>query len=120
MGAASPDPRSNMQGAPKEGSSMSYPRVTLIVFVVSLSWSSVPATAQPLGAFRWQLLPYCNVITLNVTQQNSIYTLDGTEDRCGAAESASAAGIAFLNPNGTIGFGITTVLPGGAPLHLEV
>jgi hypothetical protein len=98
---------------------MSYPRVILITVVVSLLWSSVPATAQSLGVFRWQLLPYCNMITLSVTHQNGVYTLDGTDDRCGAAEAASAAGIAFLSPNGTVGFGITTVLPGGAPLHLE-
>jgi hypothetical protein len=98
---------------------MSYPRVMLFAIVASLIWSSAPATAQPLGSFRWQLLPFCNVITLNVTQQNGVYTLDGTEDRCGAAQAASAAGMAFLNPNGTVGFGITTVLPGGAPVHLE-
>ena len=108
-----------MQVPQRKGLPMSYPRITLLVFVISAIWSATPATAQPLGVFRWQLLPYCNVITLNVTQQNSIYTLDGTEDRCGAEAAGSASGIAFLNPNGTVGFGISTVLPSGTPLHLE-
>ena len=45
-----------------------------------------------------------------MTQQNAIYTLDGADDRCGGAQAATAVGIAFLNPNGTVGFGITTVL----------
>ena len=30
-----------------------------------------PATAQSLGTFSWQLAPYCNVITVNVTQDVS-------------------------------------------------
>jgi hypothetical protein len=65
------------------------------------------------------MLPYCNVLTLNVAQQGGVYTLDGTDDRCGATPAASARGLAFLNPNGTIGFGVTMVQPGGVPVHLE-
>ncbi len=87
--------------------------------VVGSLWSATPALAQPLGTYRWQLLPYCNVVTLNVAQQGALYTLDGTDDRCAAAQTASARGMAFLNPNGTIGFGITMVQPGGVPVHLE-
>jgi hypothetical protein len=98
---------------------MSHPRATLLALVVGVVWFSAAATAQPVGAFRWQLQPYCNVMTLSVTHQNGVYTLDGTDDRCSAAQAASAVGIAFLNPNGMIGFGITTVLPGGTPVHLE-
>ncbi len=81
----------------------------------------VPLTAgaQSLGTFRWQLLPYCNVLTLHIAQQGAVYTLDGTDDRCGAAQAASARGMAFLNPNGTIGFGVTMIQPGGTPVHLE-
>jgi hypothetical protein len=97
---------------------MSYPRTTLLA-LVGLIWSAAPVIGQPLGAFRWQVLPHCNVLTLTVTQQNAIYTLDGTDDRCGDGQAASAVGVAFLNPNGTVGFGLTTVLPGGTPLHFE-
>ena len=46
------------------------------------------ANAQPLGSFSWQLQPFCNVLTISVTQQGNIYTLDGYDDQCGGrAES---------------------------------
>lgn len=78
------------------------------------------ASAQPLGGFRWQLQPYCNVLTLNVTQSGAIYTLDGVDDQCGAGQKASVVGTAFLNPDGTVGMGLTTVIaPGGAPVHID-
>jgi hypothetical protein len=98
---------------------MFHLRTALTVPIVGLLWSSAPVAAQPLGTFRWQLLPYCNVLTLNVSQQGGIYTLDGTDDRCSAGQAASARGLALLNPNGTIGFGVTMVQPGGVPVHLE-
>lgn len=78
------------------------------------------AAAQPLGTFSWQLQPYCNRLTLNVTQQSGIFTLDGFDDQCGAATRASATGIAFQNPNGTIGLGLVVVLtPGAGPVHID-
>ncbi len=96
---------------------MSHPRTVLLALVSGLIWSSAPATAQPLGAFRWQIQPYCNVLTLNIAQQGNVFTLDGTDDRCGAPQAASARGMAFLNQNGTIGFGVTMVQPGGVPVR---
>jgi hypothetical protein len=98
---------------------MSQPRLgALLALATVLSTSA--AFAQPLGTFRWQLQPYCNVFTLQVTQQGGIYILDGTDDRCGAGNQAgSAVGIAYLTPLGLVGFGITTVLPGGVPVHTE-
>jgi hypothetical protein len=87
--------------------------------VLALAWPTATAVAQPLGTFRWQVQPYCNVLTVNVTQQGGIYTIDGTDDRCGAPDAASVVGIAFLNPSGSVGFGLTTVLPNGTPLHIE-
>ena len=78
------------------------------------------AEAQTLGTFRWQLQPYCNVLTVTIIQQGGQYTVDGTDDQCGAQEKASVRGMAFQNPNGTIGFGLTIVTaPGGAPVHVE-
>ncbi len=79
-----------------------------------------PGFAQSLGTFRWQLQPYCNVITVRVTQIGSTYTLDGTDDMCGASPSAAATGMAFVNPAGNIGFGLTLVVPPGpTPVHLN-
>ncbi len=72
------------------------------------------ADAQPLGTFRWQLQPYCNVLTVVVTQVGAVYRVEGTDDQCGAATAASVIGTAFPNPNGSIGFGLNVVAaPGG-------
>jgi hypothetical protein len=79
------------------------------------------AHAQPLGTFRWQLQPFCNVVTLAVTQNGGVYRLEGTDDQCGSgADQASAIGTAFPNPDGTIGLGLNIVAaPGGAPVHVD-
>jgi hypothetical protein len=78
------------------------------------------AAAQSLGTFRWQLQPFCNVITVTVTQVGGTYRLEGVDDQCGAVTQASVIGTAFLNANGTIGLGFTVVAtPGGAPLAVD-
>lgn len=75
---------------------------------------AVQADAQVLGTFRWQLQPYCNVVALVVTQVGGVYRVDGADDQCGAATSASVTGTAFQNPNGSIGLGLNVVTtPGG-------
>lgn len=80
---------------------------------------ATPTAAQLLGAFTWQLQPYCNVVTLTVIRQGDIFTLDGFDDQCGGAR-ASASGMAFLNPDGSIGIGVAIVTPGGSPLHVGI
>ena len=79
------------------------------------------ATAQPLGTFRWQLQPFCNVVTLAVTQNGAVYRLEGTDNQCGAgADAAAVNGTAFPNADGTIGFGLNIVTaPGGRPIHVD-
>jgi hypothetical protein len=77
--------------------------------------------AQTIGTFRWQALPFCNVLTLTVVQVGTVFTLDGFDDQCGATTSASVVGTAFFNLDGTIGIGLTTIAtPGGAPVHMDV
>jgi hypothetical protein len=91
-------------------------------FVLSLTLGLAPVTAgaQTLGTYRWQLQPYCNVLTVTVVQQGGQYTIDGTDDQCGATQKASVRGMAFPNTLGTIGFGLTIVTaPGGAPVHVD-
>ncbi|MGE0460014.1 MAG: hypothetical protein AB7Q16_01465 [Vicinamibacterales bacterium] len=89
-------------------------------FMATLALAATPASGQPLGQFRWQQQPYCNVITLTVTQSGGIYQLDGWDDQCGGGTRAAAAGVAFQNPDGSIGFGLTLVTaPGAAALHLD-
>jgi len=78
------------------------------------------AFAQTIGTFRWQLEPYCNIVTLAVTQSGNVYEVVGTDDQCGAATAASASGTAFLNPDGSIGFGLNIVMsPSAAAVHVE-
>jgi hypothetical protein len=94
----------------------------MVAFLVFASGFGLVTTssAQPLGSFRWQLQPYCNIVTLAVVQQGGQYQLDGTDDQCGAAQAASVRGMAFQNLNGTIGFGLTVVTaPGGTPVHID-
>lgn len=95
---------------------------TRLSLVVSLLWLSVSGSiqGQALGTFRWQLLPHCNLLTLSVRQDGGVYTLDGVDDQCGAAQGASVVGTAFLNPDGSIGMGLATVVsPGAAPVVLH-
>lgn len=88
--------------------------------VVMLLLAATPVLAQPLGTFRWQQQPYCNVVTVAVVQEGGLYRLSGVDDQCGASTGAAVTGLALPNPNGTIGFGLTIVTtPGGTPLHLD-
>jgi hypothetical protein len=78
------------------------------------------ASAQSLGTFTWQVQPYCNVVTLQVTQVGGTYRLEGYDDQCGAPTRASVIGTAFQNPDGSIGLGFNIVAaPGGAPVHID-
>ena len=56
---------------------------------VAIAWPGT-ASAQALGTFRWQQLPYCNVITVRVVQAGATFQLDGVDDQCGAATQASS------------------------------
>lgn len=88
--------------------------------VLALLMPVTRAEAQPLGTFSWQLQPYCNVVTFTVTQNGAIYTLDGFDAQCGAPRVAPAAGVATVNPDGTVGLGLSIVTtPGGAPTHVD-
>lgn len=94
------------------------PAVCLIATIGVLA--STEAGAQPLGTFSWQLQPYCNVVTVNVTQTGAVYTLEGYDNQCNAGTRASVLGTAFVNPNGTIGLGFSIVAtPGGNPTHVD-
>jgi hypothetical protein len=83
--------------------------------------TAATADAQFLGTFRWQLQPYCNVVSLGVTQNGGTYRIEGTDDQCGAgAHLASAIGTAFPNPDGSIGLGVNIIVaPGGAAVHVD-
>jgi hypothetical protein len=91
------------------------------VVVAAAGVSASAVQAQPLGTFRWQLQPFCNIVTVAVTQNGAVYRLEGTDDQCGnGADAAAVVGMAFPNADGSIGFGLTIVTtPGGRPLHVD-
>src|SRR5262245_65437414 len=93
--------------------------VTLAVLMVGALVAADAVQAQPLGAFRWQQEPYCNVITLSIVQVAGVYQLNGFDDECGAAARSAVTGTAFLNPDGTIGMGLTVVPAGGVSFDLD-
>jgi hypothetical protein len=96
-------------------------RILFAFTTLALILATSSAAAQPLGTFRWQLQPYCNVVTLAVTQNGGIFTLDGADDQCAAAPAASMLGTAFFNPDGSIGIGLHLVaVPDAAPMHISV
>jgi len=83
------------------------------------AWTGA-AQAQSLGTFSWQLQPYCNRVTVQVTQNSGIYTLDGFDDQCGAPQRAPLVGLATPNGDGTIGLGFHIVtVPGGKTVSVE-
>jgi hypothetical protein len=89
---------------------------TLLFAVLLLPRS---AWAQSLGIFSWQLAPFCNVVSVEVVQTGSVYRLTGADDQCGTG-LATAVGLAYPNPDGTIGFGLLIVTaPGGVPIHVS-
>jgi len=93
---------------------LSYRRMLLAVMVVAIVTGASPAGAQELGTFRWRFAPFCNVVTLSVVQQpGEVYALTGFDDRCGASVRAAVSGTAHLNPDGTIGMGLTIIWPDG-------
>ena len=99
---------------------MSIVRIAIVGMLAPALWPALPASAQPVGSFRWQLQPYCNVVTLAVTLQAGQFQLDGTDDQCGAAQQAGVRGMAFANPSGSIGFGLVIVTaPGGVGVHVD-
>jgi hypothetical protein len=92
-----------------------------ILCAAALVLSVKPAAAQFIGTFSWQSAPYCNIITLNVTQIGSAYALDGFDNLCGAERRAPVTGTATLNANGTVELGLAVVnAPTGEPNHIDV
>ena len=94
---------------------------TFGAMLLAILATSGTATAQPLGTFRWQTQPYCNVISVAVTQTGGAYRLEGTDNGCEITPGASVIGMAFANPDRTIGGGLTVIAgPGGIVLHIDV
>ena len=66
------------------------------------------------GTFPWQMQPYCNVVTLTLTTIPAGFTLDGSDNQCGASTKGSATGIGVFNLDGSVGLNFTIVTSPGA------
>lgn len=91
---------------------------TVVVVVFAVLATAASTSAQSLGTFRWQLQPFCNQVTVNVSQSGGSFTLDGFDDQCGASRRVPLTGLATPNPDGTLEFGLALVVSTGLPLHI--
>jgi hypothetical protein len=83
------------------------------VVLTSLALISGAGAAEAQPTVSWQLAPLCNSLTLTVVGDSSPFTVSGFIDTCGADTLFAAFGSAFVNPNGTLGVGLTTVFLSG-------
>jgi hypothetical protein len=97
--------------------SMCTGAILAMLFVGSLG--ATDASAQVFGTFSWRMEPFCNIITLTVTQRPFGYTVDGHDNQCGAGQLSGATGQVVFNPDGTLGLSFTTVTsPAGKTVHV--
>ena len=85
--------------------------------VVGLVSMAVPAGAQTVGTFQWQLYPYGSVLNLTVVQQGTIYLLSGFEAQCGGNASLPVSGVGVVQANGQVFLGLTSITENGQGLH---
>ena len=93
--------------------------VALLAAAMLTQWSGT-AQAQVLGTFNFQLQPFCNVITLTLTQEGNTYRLAGWDDNCGAAQRFPMEGTVSANPDGTFAFGFVVTRTDGLEVHTSV
>lgn len=92
-------------------------RSLLSLVVAGLVAAAVPASAQTVGTFQWQLAPYGSVLNLTVVQQGTIYLLDGFEAQCGGNASLPVSGVGIVQANGQVFLGLTSITVDGRGLH---
>ncbi len=95
--------------------------VSLVCVVLGIAGALArEASAQPLGTFRWRTEPYCNIVTLAISQNGGVFTLDGFDEPCGGHPRLPLHGVAVPPANGSITLGLSVLnVPGGAPVNLE-
>lgn len=93
----------------------------LIAVLLLIGFVPLAADGQVIGTFSWRTAPYCNVLTVTVTQIGGAYTLDGFDEQCGGNPRLPSHGIAVPQANGTITIGLSVVNSPGSvvPVNLE-
>lgn len=92
-------------------------RTISALVLAALVLAAAPAQAQVIGTLNWQLQPYGSVLTLTITQKGNLFALEGFEAQCGGNLSLPVTGLAVVQANGTIMFGVTSINEGGRGLH---
>jgi hypothetical protein len=93
-----------------------FARRAAVVAVALVMLSASPGRAQALGPFKWQLAPYCNVVTFTATPDAGGFRLAGVDDGCGGTASP-AEGRATVNGDGSVTVAFVVVASDGTPLH---
>ena len=65
----------------------SVPRIGALVLLI-VAAAAQSAASQVIGTFLWQLQPFCNVVTITVTQAAGVYTLNGSTTSVAAPAQA--------------------------------
>lgn len=112
---------------PSDNASMSVVRVVLhrlpLVLLLTVLGAAHVATAQAqtvLGTFSWKLQPFCNTVSVQVTQEGATYRLAGWEDGCGGVVRQPVQGTVSPNLDGTLSFLLATATAGGVPVTTSV
>jgi hypothetical protein len=95
-------------------------RTIFLLSAAAVALSPAGADAQVFGTFTWQMQPYCNRVTLTLSNSPGGFTLSGSDDQCGSVSKGSAAGVAVINGDGTVGLNFTIVTPpAGLAIHVS-
>jgi len=84
---------------------------------IALMVSALPASAQSIGTFSWQLQPYCNRLVVEVVATPSGFTLAGLDDQCGNGPSGRVTGTAQVD-GGNVAIKFQSVVPGVKDVHV--
>ncbi|MEZ5290769.1 MAG: hypothetical protein R2745_06780 [Vicinamibacterales bacterium] len=95
-------------------------RSVLPATVLALFGVAAPASAQTIGTFPFALQPYCNQVTITITQEGSTYRLAGWDDACGAAKRYPLHGTIVPNPDGTLHISFTVTRTNGIAVETSV
>src|SRR6478735_487684 len=90
-------------------------RLALVAAAVAAA-TAVPARAQGVGPLKWQLQPYCNVVTFTATPEAAGFRLAGVDDGCGTTASP-AEGRATINADGSVTLAFVVIAADGTPIH---
>lgn len=95
-------------------------RSTFLAAILAVVGTATPVAAQNIGTFPFALQPFCNVVTLTVTQEGSTYRLAGWDDACGANERQPVRGTIAPNLDGTLHIAFSATRPNGIAVDTSI